>query len=523
MMMRWILVCAALVTAAFPAGATAERPLDRPSDATVAEWVREALAADPRVDSGGVAVAVANGIATLRGSVPTLAGKRFTILTSQRIFGVLGVVDQVEVEAAVRPDAEIARDVSRRIEWSQSVSGREIEVSSKAATVRLDGAVQSWSQRLEAELLAAEVRGVRAIDNQLMPRIEPTRSDREIQSDVAAALRRDAYLVGLPIEAAVVNGRVQLSGIVSSPYERTRAATQAGRVSNVRGVDNLLAVEWWPDRSTRVAPPVPRSDEDLEAIVRDELVQDDRIDASGIAVTSSKGHVTLSGTVPSAGQRRLAAEDARAVVAVAWITNHLRVDFTKRPDEEVKRELEQILASDSVLSESEITIAVEDGVVTLVGDVDSGYHRAHAAAIASRVRGVHDVVNQLQSTAVQRAADAALALEIARRLKRDWRTGPVSDRIDVGVEIGVVTLVGDVDRLAERRAARRIASRTPGVRYVHNRLRVDPFPYPWDDPAEDDDAVPDSWYWDLPELPWIAWVGRLPGFGPIRGDRVSGG
>jgi osmotically-inducible protein OsmY len=504
--MRSALFGALLLAFGTAALAADQQSSPRPTDEKLAEWVREALAADPRIDAVGVEVAVEKGIATLRGSVPTLVGKRYGLLNAQRIHGVLAVVDQVDVDAAERPDAEIARDVERRIRRSRALAGLDIAVSAQEAVVRLAGRVQSWSQRLEADLLASEVRGVSAVDNQLAAELEATRSDAEIQADVEASLRRDAYLAGLAIDVVVLNGLVQLSGSVSSPYERTRAAAQVGWVANVRGLENLLQVEWWPDRSARVAAPEPRSDVALARIVKAELVQDDRIDASGIDVVSSKGHVTLRGSVPSVRQRRLADEDVRSVIGVAWLTNELDVAFQERPDDEVKNEIEQSYASDSALFESSIAIEVQHGVVTLTGDVGSGYHRAHAAAIASRTRGVQEVVNRLRTIAVQVAADEALVREIERRLQRDARMAPIADRVNVGVEQGVVTLEGDVDHLAERRAAERIAARTPGVRRVRNQLVVDPYPYPWEDHPEQEETIPD-WYWDFPELPWIARTG----------------
>jgi len=503
--MQRLVQCAVFVTGCLFFGGLAAGA-DRPADLKITEWVREALASDPRIVADGVDVYTEAGIVTLRGSVPTLAGKRYGILSAQKIRGVLGVVDQVDVEAPTRPDREIARDVERRIRRSRAITPSDLEVSSTEATVALKGRVASWSQRLQAEVLATEVRGVRAVDNQLVSEVATKRPDPEIQGDVEAALQRDVYLVGLPIRVVVEDGVVGLMGSVSAPYEKTRAGTEAGWVANVRSVDNKIEVEWWPDRSTRVRPPEVPTDAELAASVRDELGQDDRIDAGEIDVSASLGHIKLKGTVPSQRQRRLAEEDARNVVGVTHMNSELRVTFSPRPDGELRGEIEEAFARDSALFENEISVSVQDGVVTLEGDVGSGYHRAHAAAIASRTRGVGNVVNRLRTMAVVVAADDALAGEIERRIERDWRTGPMAARIHVEVEEGVVTLSGSVDRLAERRAAGRIARRTPGVRRVKNEVSVEPYPYPWDEHPEDDERPMPDWdpHWDFPDLPWVA-------------------
>ncbi|NNL86758.1 MAG: BON domain-containing protein [Myxococcales bacterium] len=478
---------------------------DRPADAMLATWVREALEADPRIDAKSVEVATEKGIVTLRGSVPTLAGKRYGILTAQRIRGVLGVIDQVDVESAPRPDADLVRTVERRIQRSAALAGGKIGVVAKSSRVTLSGQVRSWSQRLHAELVASEVRGVEALDNQLVVQAGTQRPDSEVKSDVDAALARDAFLVGLPIRAAVERGKVTLSGAVSSAYEKTRAGTQVGSVSNVRGVENRIQVEWWPDRSARVAVPDADDDAGLTQAIREELAQDDRIDASGIEASIASGRVLLRGSVPSERQRRLAEEDARNLVGVAWVTNELRVAAIAREDAEIKGELEEVLTGDSALFEYAIAVAVHKGTVTLEGDVGSGYHRAHAAAIASRTRGVQEVENRLRTMAVAIAADEVLSREIVRRLERDWRTGAVMSRLNVEVQDGVVTLSGDVNRFAERRAAERIARRTPGVRRVRNEIIVDRYPYPWEEHLEDDEPVLPDWdpHWDFPDWPWI--------------------
>lgn len=98
--MRFALCCTFVAVLALVSAASSgqERPShvvgqQRPSDVEVAGWVREALAGDPQVDASGVEIACVRGIVTLRGAVPTLAGKRYGILSAQMVHGVIGVVD----------------------------------------------------------------------------------------------------------------------------------------------------------------------------------------------------------------------------------------------------------------------------------------------------------------------------------------------------------------------------------------------------------------------------------------------
>jgi len=64
-------------------------------------------------------------------------------------------------------------------------------------------------------------------------------------------------------------------------------------------------------------------------------------------------------------------------------------------DGEIKNTVSQALRSDELLEASRISVTVEQGVVTLVGGVDSETKKQHAEAIARGVDGVESVVNEL--------------------------------------------------------------------------------------------------------------------------------
>jgi osmotically-inducible protein OsmY len=374
--------------------------------------------------------------------------------------------------------------------------------------VRLAGEVGSGSQRYEAELLASEVAGVRSIENFLSADMDAARSDAQIQLDVAATLRRDVYLGRLRIDVAVKKGEVTLTGSVGSAYERSRASNRIRWVDGVRAVRNELRVEWWEDRDARVAAPTPRTDAELVATVSEQLQQDVRVDASRIRVGTDRGRVTLSGSVASLRQKRIAEEDAWNVAGVGWVVNGLEVTAEARPDPEILREIRSAVAADAELFDAAIEVEVEAGVVTLKGRVANTYQRVHAGAIASRTRGVERVDNRLVAATWDQRADGELAAEVTRRLARNWRAAGSGKRVEVQVEGGVVTLTGTVDRWAERRSAGYVAATTRGVRKVRNRIVVQPYPYPWEERQRDvdPDGAPewDPYYFDDLTLPWIA-------------------
>jgi len=502
------IVLAALALLATGVSATSPtRASDRVSDDRVTAWVLDAIRDDPRVDAAAVEVSTDRGIVTLEGTVPTLAGRRYAVLSAMKILGVLGVIDRLEVAATPRPDALLAADVRRSLANSAAIQSPDLRVSGRAGTVRLEGEVGSWAQQRQAELLASGVRGVRAIENELTVQATRARPDEALRADVVATLERDVYLTRDGIAVVVEDGVVTLSGSVGSAFQKERATTATRWIPDVRQVRNRLRVEWKAGSSDRVAPPLPRSDSRLEETIAAAFRQDDRVDAARVDVSVKDGRVVLSGRVAHAYERRILEDDARNVVGVAWVTNRVEVVTGSRADRRIEMDVSEAFAIDSALFEIPIDVAVDSGFVTLKGEVSSGYLRNHAGALAARVRGVTGIDNRLRVIDAGPVDDERIAAEIAERLRRDAVTGPLAGRIAVEVKGGVVTLSGTVGRFAERRSAERIAARTPGVAEVRNRISVEDVPYPWQDhEGEDEPGVPswDHYEFDYPNLPWIA-------------------
>jgi osmotically-inducible protein OsmY len=70
---------------------------------------------------------------------------------------------------------------------------------------------------------------------------------------------------------------------------------------------------------------MPWNDEMREDI-EEELTWDPKVDAKSIAVSVDDGHVTLSGTVGSAGEKREAKKVAEGVFGVVAVNDELQVD-----------------------------------------------------------------------------------------------------------------------------------------------------------------------------------------------------
>jgi osmotically-inducible protein OsmY len=161
------------------------------------------------------------------------------------------------------------------------------------------------------------------------------------------------------------------------------------------------------------------------------------------------------------------------------VSNLLSVDTEWRDDEKLWEDIRFALDSDSLIAGSDIKIIVLRGVVTLSGTVKSPYEKEHATDIASRILGVKDVVNDLEMSGLDKYSDTALVKRLRNRLKADWETHSVADKISIKAKNGVATLSGEVNTWSEYKEAARVASSTDGIGEVVNRLRVAGVDYPW--------------------------------------------
>jgi osmotically-inducible protein OsmY len=149
-------------------------------------------------------------------------------------------------------------------------------------------------------------------------------------------------------------------------------------------------------------------------------------------------------------------------------------------DEDIQRDVQEELKWDTRVRPNEIGVAVKDGIVTLTGWVDSYLKKIAAEEDAHRVPGVKAVVNDIEVRLPGSAerTDADLAKAALNALK--WDAGIPTDKIDLTVSHGWVTLKGEVEYYFQKREAEQAVERLSGVRGVTNLLTVKPQPLPQD-------------------------------------------
>jgi osmotically-inducible protein OsmY len=117
-----------------------------------------------------------------------------------------------------------------------------------------------------------------------------------------------------------------------------------------------------------------------------------------------------------------------------------------------------------------IAFSVEDGVVTLNGDVPGLAHKRLAGVLAWWVPGSRDVINGMGVLPPEADSDDEIADSVRMALEKD----PFVDasQIRVGVKNSAVTLAGIVPSVSERDMAEFDAWYVFGVDRVDNRIEV---------------------------------------------------
>jgi osmotically-inducible protein OsmY len=145
-----------------------------------------------------------------------------------------------------------------------------------------------------------------------------------------------------------------------------------------------------------------------------------------------------------------------------------------RSDSEIKRDVEDELRWDPDLDESDIAVAVKNGVVTLTGFVKSYSDKWEAERAAKRVSGVLGVANDLEVRLphIDERPDPDIARDAVTAIKAQL---PVSyEQIKVVVRNGWVTLEGEAEWNYQREAAERAVRRVRGVKGVTNKIELRP-------------------------------------------------
>ena len=368
------------------------------SDDQIENDVEDALLTDPATESWEIEADVKNGVVTLTGKVESWAEKQIAATVSKNVKGVKQIDNQIDIQYKTkRSDLEIKQEIQRRLEFNTLIDEGLIDISVEDGAVKLTGAVGSAAEKRRA-YNDSWVAGVKSVDDselqvkwwakdemQRKSRY-PDVADEEIRKAIEDALLYDPRVLSFKPKVEVDNGIVTLTGSVDGLRAKNAAEQDAKNTVGVFRVKNKL----------KVRPDMILEDEEISDEVSGALRLDPIVEKYDIKVTTVNGKVYLNGRVDSFYEKARAEDVASRQPGVIEVQNNLIVDYVwePKPDWAIKEDVESEFAWSLMVDGGDIDVSVENGHVTLTGEVDA-WSESQSAVKNAFEAGARSVDNEL--------------------------------------------------------------------------------------------------------------------------------
>lgn len=215
-----------------------------------------------------------------------------------------------------------------------------------------------------------------------------------------------------------------------------------------------------------------KTDSEIQKDVMEELKWEPFLNATEIGVAVKNGVVTLSGLVENYAKKIAAEKAAKRVQGVKAVAEEIEVKLSGsgwRSDSEIAEAILNTLKWHSAVREDMIKIKVENGWVTMEGEVEWEFQKNSAASMIENLIGVRGITNLVK------IAPKIETKEIKRKIAAAFHRSATVDASKIEIEtIGnKVILKGIVHSLAEKKDAESAAWSAPGVTEVKNELVVE--------------------------------------------------
>lgn len=216
---------------------------------------------------------------------------------------------------------------------------------------------------------------------------------------------------------------------------------------------------------------LPSKDDLIVDYIKDQLEEKMQASAMDINLFSRNGHVHMSGVVDVLAEKYTAEKIARSIEGVQKVENKITVAMDsnitdKHMEKEVLDRLHSTRSGDNLLG---VGVKIEDGVANLIGSANTLQDAHTAMSLASEVRGIKDVVNNIHISTAGRYDDAVLNSHVTQALSA---TDLSYKDIAHSVKEGKLTLSGYVNSPYEMELAKEISMGVEGIKKVINNLKI---------------------------------------------------
>lgn len=223
---------------------------DRIQDAAQASYVYKTY-----LKEDAIKTVSADGVVTLTGTVAYDFHKGLAEDTVAGLPGVKSVDNQLVVQGVSltkNSDLWVAQQVNSTLRFHRSVNAAGTKVSSKDGVVTLSGEASSLAQKELTGEYAADVEGVKSVNNEMTVAKEPAKPERtlldkiddsSITAQVKLSLLTHRSTNAIRTNVKTVDGVVTVSGQAKNAAERRLVTKLVNDIHGVTSVTNQMSVK----------------------------------------------------------------------------------------------------------------------------------------------------------------------------------------------------------------------------------------------------------------------------------------
>lgn len=218
-----------------------------------------------------------------------------------------------------------------------------------------------------------------------------------------------------------------------------------------------------------------KTNDELQKDVMDEIKWEPQLHDvyTQIGVSAKDGVITLSGMVDSYNKKVAAEKAAQRVHGVKVVACDIEVKWGpwgEKNDTELAEAVRHALKWNNAVNEDKIEVKVDNGWVSLDGEVAWNYEKVSAQTNVEGLVGIKGVTNNIRVKT--REIDTK---EIKNKIASAFQRNASLDANALTLEVSGsrVTIKGTVSSWSEKETAEKIAWSSPGVITVNNQIDID--------------------------------------------------